>query len=54
MCFEDLVYNLANVVPSGHFCYGHSLETNEAIVLACDTCLRGQCVQVSIIMVIMS
>ena len=42
----DLVYNLTNVVPSGHFCYGHSLETNEAIVLACDTCLRGQCVQV--------
>ena len=46
-CAADLVYNLTNVVPSGHFCYGHSLETNEAIVLACDTCLRGQCVQVS-------
>ena len=47
VCLLDLVYNLTNVVPGGQFCYGHSMDTNEAIVLACDTCLRGHCVQVT-------
>ena len=36
-------------MPHGQYCYGTSLETNQNIILACNTCLSGQCIQVMII-----
>ena len=43
---SDLIYNQTYVIPHGQFCYGISLETDQNIVLACDICLTGQCIQV--------